>query len=117
LVYWFGRLNTSWERIELTDKESKLLYIFALAPNEIIDREQLQKEVWENEGVIVTRSLDVFISKLRKKLDKGSGVNLSMLMVKGINLRYLLHRNLLPWMSVYRVAAYSCICVVLNRLL
>jgi DNA-binding winged helix-turn-helix (wHTH) protein len=74
------------ERIELTDKESKLLYIFALTPNEIIDREQLQKEVWENEGVIVTRSLDVFISKLRKKLEKDSGVKLVNVHGKGYKL-------------------------------
>ena len=57
-------------KILLTSKESKLLYIFFTSPNEIIDRNILQKEVWENEGVIVTRSLDMFISKLRKKLDK-----------------------------------------------
>lgn len=77
------------EKIELTDKESKLLYIFALAPNEIIEREQLQKKVWENEGVIVTRSLDVFISKLRKKLEKGSSVKLVNVHGKGYKLEIL----------------------------
>ena len=63
-------------KIVLTSKESKLLYIFFTTPNEIIDRNILQKEVWENEGVIVTRSLDMFISKLRKKLNKDSLVNI-----------------------------------------
>ncbi len=63
-------------KIPLTVKESKLLYIFFSAPNVIIDRNELQKEVWENEGVIVTRSLDMFISKLRKKLDKDSSVRI-----------------------------------------
>jgi DNA-binding response OmpR family regulator len=77
------------ERIELTDKESKLLYFFALTPNETIDREQLQKEVWENEGVIVTRSLDVFISKLRKKLEKDPGVKLVNVHGKGYKLEIL----------------------------
>ena len=33
-----------------------------------IGRDQLMKEVWEDEGVIVGRSLDMFVSKLRKKL-------------------------------------------------
>lgn len=64
------------EKILLTSKESKLLYIFFTSPNEIIDRNILQKEVWENEGVIVTRSLDMFISKLRKKLNKDPLVNI-----------------------------------------
>jgi hypothetical protein len=63
-------------KIPLTMKESKLLYIFFSAPNVIIDRNELQKEVWENEGVIVTRSLDMFISKLRKKLDKDPAVRI-----------------------------------------
>ena len=63
-------------KIVLTSKESKLLYIFFTSPNEIIDRNILQKEVWENEGVIVTRSLDMFISKLRKKLNKDPLVNI-----------------------------------------
>ena len=63
-------------KIVLTSKESKLLHIFFTSPNEIIDRNTLQKEVWENEGVIVTRSLDMFISKLRKKLNKDPLVNI-----------------------------------------
>ncbi|HQZ23732.1 MAG TPA: winged helix-turn-helix domain-containing protein [Flavobacterium sp.] len=63
-------------KIVLTAKESKLLYIFFTSPNEIIDRTILQKEVWENEGVIVTRSLDMFISKLRKKLNKDPLINI-----------------------------------------
>lgn len=79
-------LEIDGERIELTDKETKLLHIFASAPNEIIDRQNLQKEVWENEGVIVTRSLDVFISKLRKKLEKDPSVKLVNVHGKGYKL-------------------------------
>lgn len=90
LFYFDQRyLEIYGERIELTDKESKLLYILASAPNEIIDREQLQKEVWENEGVIVTRSLDVFISKLRKKLEKDPNVKLVNVHGKGYKLEIL----------------------------
>lgn len=62
------------EQQSLTPKESKLLYILSSTPNEVIDRAALQKEIWENEGVIVTRSLDMFISKLRKKLDQDSSI-------------------------------------------
>lgn len=60
----------------LSTKETKLLSIFALSPNVIIDRGRLQKEVWEDEGVIVTRSLDMYISKLRKKLEGDPQVKL-----------------------------------------
>ncbi len=49
--------------IALTAKESKLLAIFAGNINVVIDRNRLQKEVWEDEGVIVGRSLDMFVSR------------------------------------------------------
>ncbi|GAA4072599.1 hypothetical protein GCM10022389_17510 [Flavobacterium cheonanense] len=71
-----NQLQFENEQISLTPKESKLLHILSTSPNEIIDRNTLQKEIWENEGVIVTRSLDMFISKLRKKLDKDSSINI-----------------------------------------
>ena len=74
------------EQIKLTQKECKLLYIFASAPNEIIDRNRLQKEIWEDEGVIVGRSLDVFISKLRKKLENDSSVKVVNIHGKGYKL-------------------------------
>jgi len=74
------------EQIKLTQKESKLLYIFASAPNEIIDRNRLQKEIWEDEGVIVGRSLDVFISKLRRKLENDSTVKVVNIHGKGYKL-------------------------------
>ncbi|MCY1524931.1 phosphate regulon transcriptional regulatory protein PhoB [compost metagenome] len=60
----------------LTNKENKLLFIFANAPNQVVERSRLQKEIWEDEGVIVGRSLDVFISKLRKKLEKDAAIQL-----------------------------------------
>ena len=74
------------EQTELTHKESKLLYIFASTPNEIIDRNRLQKEIWEDEGIIVGRSLDVFISKLRKKLESDPKVKLVNIHGKGYKL-------------------------------
>ncbi len=74
------------EKISLTLKEAKLLSIFAANLNQIIDRNHLQKEVWENEGVIVGRSLDVFISKLRKKLEQDPAVKLTNIHGKGYKL-------------------------------
>lgn len=63
--------------IELSDKESKLLKIFTSRINEPITRDQLLKEGWEDEGVIVGRSLDVFVSKLRKKLSNDPSVQIT----------------------------------------
>jgi DNA-binding winged helix-turn-helix (wHTH) protein len=73
-------------KTKLTGKESALLFIFATNPNQIIDRRRLQKEVWEDDGVLVTRSLDMFISKLRKKLEKDSSVKFVSIQGKGYKL-------------------------------
>ncbi len=75
------------EKTELTPKESRILNIFAKAPNQTIARETIQKEVWENEGVIVGRSLDMYISKLRKKLEKDPNVKLVNIHGRGYKLQ------------------------------
>ncbi|MFK7932674.1 MAG: winged helix-turn-helix domain-containing protein, partial [Saprospiraceae bacterium] len=53
---------------ELTFREAKLLHYFASNLNQLLKREDLLDEVWGDEGVIVGRSLDVFVSRLRKIL-------------------------------------------------
>jgi len=72
--------------IDLTRTETRVLLIFALSPNETIARSRLQKEIWEDEGVIVGRSLDMFISKLRKKLELDPQINILVVRGKGYKL-------------------------------
>lgn len=62
--------------IQLSGKESELLAQFAQAPNQLISRDQLMKTIWEDQGIIVGRSLDVFVSRLRKKLSSDPNVKL-----------------------------------------
>jgi Transcriptional regulatory protein, C terminal len=53
----------------LSEKETKALKIFAENINQIVEREKLMKEIWEDEGIVViSRNVDVLVSKLRKKL-------------------------------------------------
>nr|WP_315257412.1 winged helix-turn-helix domain-containing protein [uncultured Flavobacterium sp.] len=72
--------------IDLTGTESRVLLIFALSPNVTIERSRLQKEIWEDEGVIVGRSLDMFISKLRKKLEFDPNIKIIVIRGKGYKL-------------------------------
>lgn len=81
------RLVFGGEEMNLTSKEAKVLSILAAEPNQIIDRNRIQKEVWEDEGVIVGRSLDVFISKLRKKLEHDAAVKIISIHGKGYKLQ------------------------------
>ena len=80
------KLVINGKTIDLTGTETRLLRIFALSPNEPIERSRLQKEIWEDEGVIVGRSLDMFISKLRKKLEIDPNINLIVIRGKGYKL-------------------------------
>ncbi len=80
------KLIVKGKTTDLTGTESRLLLIFALSPNETIERSRLQKEIWEDEGVIVGRSLDMFISKLRKKLEFDPNINIVVIRGKGYKL-------------------------------
>lgn len=80
------QLTINGKTIDLTATETRLLLIFALSPNETIERSRLQKEIWEDEGVIVGRSLDMFISKLRKKLESDPNIKIAVIRGKGYKL-------------------------------
>ena len=80
------RLSSNGQHQSLTIKEAKVLGILAGAVNQLVDRNQLQKEVWEDEGVIVGRSLDMFISRLRKKLEADPEVKIVNVHGKGYKL-------------------------------
>ena len=80
------KLTTNGKTIYLTGTETRVLLIFALSPNATIERSRLQKEIWEDEGVIVGRSLDMFISKLRKKLELDPNIKIVVIRGKGYKL-------------------------------
>ncbi|WP_136467882.1 winged helix-turn-helix domain-containing protein [Flagellimonas onchidii] len=62
--------------IKLTSKESELLQILCNNQNKVVKRDFLLKEIWEDKGVFVGRSLDTFISKLRKKFKDDNRINI-----------------------------------------
>lgn len=60
----------------LTYREAKLLRLFASHPNQVLERDFILKTVWEDEGVTVGRSVDVFVSRLRKLLQDDPSVRI-----------------------------------------
>lgn len=53
---------------KLTFQEVQLLQLFCEHKNELLEREFILKTVWGDDGVLITRSVDVFVSRLRKLL-------------------------------------------------
>ena len=72
-----NKLVQASTEINLSKKECELLALFAASPNQIIKRDELTKKVWEDNGVFVGRSLDTYISKLRKKLKGDDTIKLT----------------------------------------
>jgi DNA-binding response OmpR family regulator len=72
-----NKLVKEAQEIALSKKECELLTLFVANPNQIIKRDELTKRVWEDNGVFVGRSLDTYISKLRKKLKSDTSIKLT----------------------------------------
>ena len=60
----------------LTHKESELLYHLSQKKNEVLDRGFILNKLWGNDDFFNARSMDVFISKLRKKLKKDESIQI-----------------------------------------
>jgi two-component system, OmpR family, response regulator len=56
------------KRISLTTKEVELLRVLYSHKNQLITREKTLKTVWGSDNYFIGRSMDVFITKLRKYL-------------------------------------------------
>ena len=67
--------------ITLTHREAELLFLLIENKNEILDRSIVLKKIWGNDDFFNGRSLDVFITKLRKKLNLDP--NIQIINVRG----------------------------------
>lgn len=71
--------------IKLSNRETEILNIFCMSPNEPIDRRELMKMVWGDDSYFISRNLDVYIRRLRDYFATGTGVEIITLKGKGYN--------------------------------
>ncbi len=71
---------------KLTFREAKLLHFFCQHTNQLLERDDILKAVWEDEGVLVGRSVDVFISRLRKILKNDDTLKITNVHSRGYRL-------------------------------
>ncbi|MCL4151164.1 UNVERIFIED_CONTAM: hypothetical protein GTU68_047642 [Idotea baltica] len=69
-------LEFSSEIEQLTHREAQLLFYLFEKKNEVLDRTFILNKLWGNDDFFNARSMDVFISKLRKKLKKDSDIQI-----------------------------------------
>ncbi|MEO8235092.1 MAG: response regulator transcription factor [Flavobacterium sp.] len=79
-------ISTSSEKIKLTERESELLKLFLDHKNVVLKREEILKILWGDDNYFMGRSLDVFISRLRKILANENGITIENL--HGIGFRF-----------------------------
>lgn len=90
--YQFDKRNTELlierQKIDLTSKEADLLLLLYNSANSTVEREVILNMVWGDEGGYVGRTLDVFISKLRKKLEFDAKVKI--VNIRGVGYKLVL---------------------------
>ena len=69
-------LKISGKEQKLTSKESALLRLLAMHLNDVLDRSHALKEIWNDDSYFNARSMDVYITKLRKFLKEDETVEL-----------------------------------------
>ena len=70
---------------KLTKRETEILREFFKHPNEVVKRKDLLIEFWGEEDYFKSRSLDVFISRIRKLLSHDEGIEIES--IHGIGFR------------------------------
>lgn len=72
--------------IKLSPKENELLRLLALHKNDLMARELALTKIWRDDNYFTSRSMDVYIAKLRKYLSKDDGVEIVNIHGEGFRL-------------------------------
>ncbi len=76
---------------QLTEKEAKLIHFLYQNKNKLIPREDILMRVWHNTDFFSGRSMDVFISRVRKRFKHDT--NLSIKSIRGVGLEFTLSQE------------------------
>lgn len=74
---------------KLTSKESELLRLLCECSNEVLDRSEALKKIWFDDSYFNARSMDVYVTKLRKYLKEDDDVEL--LNVHGVGFKLVIN--------------------------
>ena len=74
------------EPSKLSPKENELLRLLALHKNDLMPRELALTKIWRDDNYFTSRSMDVYIAKLRKYLSKDDGVEIINIHGEGFRL-------------------------------
>ena len=64
------RLIIGDKRIELTRKEYEIISLLAKSPGRIFSREEILRRIWESDVIVIDRTVDVNMTRLRRKMEE-----------------------------------------------
>lgn len=85
------KIKTKEETISITYKEAELIQMLVQNPDQVIKREEILMKIWGTDDYYKGRSLDVFISKVRKYLSVDSDIEI--LTVHGVGFKFVRHNR------------------------
>lgn len=83
-----GELSIGTKKVRLTAKESQMLELFILNPEQTIAKKALLERIWGNDGKAAENSVEIYVHYLRKKL---SGAKVTIKTLRGMG--YVLKRD------------------------
>ncbi len=75
------------QEVALTGKEYALLSVLYRERGKVVSRDQLMHEIWDTEWYGSTKTLDVHVSVLRRKLDEAGDAGRMIATVRGVGFR------------------------------
>jgi DNA-binding response OmpR family regulator len=79
-------LSDANDSTKLTTKESELLRLLCVHANKVLERNYALKTIWVDDNYFNARSMDVYITKLRKHLKEEEGIEIINIHGKGYKL-------------------------------
>jgi len=64
------RLIIADKKIELTRKEYEIISLLAKNPGRIFSREEILRRIWESDVIVIDRTVDVNMTRLRRKMEE-----------------------------------------------
>ncbi len=85
------QIKVDGSTVDLTKKEFEILLYLAKRPGRVISRNTLLDNVWGDDVVIVDRTIDVHIRKIREKLGNETGKSIET--IRGVGYRFIDYKN------------------------
>ena len=76
------------EEVQLTGKEFELLKLLVVNENKVVSREKLMRDIWDSAWYGSTKTLDMHISVLRRKLGDDAANPRYITTIRGVGFRF-----------------------------